>query len=284
MLIYSTLAQIVPILERWLASGAPVGQLSSLVYAMKLTSMPVTVISTSSVIVSFVGMSQDNARHNLIALRETLVRGARLTTYLLLMATIGLVFLGGPLVDMTLRRGEFTRSDANLTAGLLAVYALGIVPGGLAVILTRSYQARGELWIPLRTGVANTILYFGFSVLLFRYWGVFGLAAAFSISQLANALLLEFHQPSELRVLDRTSLRFAGVLLLMSGLTSGLIIGISQLLAFSGTTGRTKDVALLVLGGIAILGASTWVGRQLRVKEGILIGNWLKRLVPLRRV
>ena len=113
MLAVSFLSQSVPVLERWLGSGLAEGQLSYLVYAGKLTMIPITIISTSNLVVFFVAMSRDGAARDLSALIVTLGRGARLTVFMLVMATVVLVLLGEPLVDVALQKGKVHGSGCS---------------------------------------------------------------------------------------------------------------------------------------------------------------------------
>lgn len=278
MVLFSFLAQSVPLLERWLASNLPQGGLSQLSYAAKLALVPIAVITTASSLVSFVAMSHASTSEDLLALREALSRGARLLGYLLAMSTVALIALARPLVDITLRRGEFSPHDAAITASLLAIYALGIVPNGLSTLLTRSFQARGAYWIPLQTGILTTATYLGSGWVFFHHWGVLGLAAAFSFGQVMGATLLHVRQPPVLRSITWGTLRHAMAILLGACLAFCSVFAIGRGVVSAGLHGHAGSLALLVTGTVTMVAAAVIGARLFRITEGRFIEDWLRTL------
>jgi putative peptidoglycan lipid II flippase len=267
MLAYSTSAQIVPVVERVLASELPPGQLSQLTYALKLAIIPLTVITTANGIVYFVGMSRDSVANDLAALRRTLVRGTRFTVFLLVLATAALIGLSQPIVRLSLQRGGFSEGDAAATAQLLMIYAFGIVPNGVIVLLTRSFQARGSNWAVVRASVATSLAYLVAAVTLFRVYGPPGLAAAFGVSQLAGIVLLQLQQPSELRILGW---RDSAVILTFAGLalgTAALALLMHWTIGLLGGTGVLWNAGVLGAGAAILVGCILALARLLGVES-----------------
>ena len=286
MVLFSTLAQTMPVVERWLGSTLPAGQLSYLSYALKLMQVPVSIISVSSSLVSFVEMSRNNAEGDVAALRQALGRGARLLTFLLLMASVAICWLARPLVDVTLHHGRFTTEDTTITATLLAIYATAIVPAGLGVLLTRSHQARGKYWVPFRIGLLNIVIYIATALLFFDRWGIFGLAAAFPVSQVTGVLLLQLQQPPTLRTLPRGAIRHVLAMVAVAGIASAATVGARELAAAgaSGLPGGT--LIILIAGGLTTVASSLLAARFLGVAEGAIVETWLRDLAlrPFRAV
>ncbi len=189
MLLFAALAQSVPVVERWLSSGLPSGQLSYLTYAGKLMMSPILVITAATNLVSFVGLSHGNSG-DMSAYRRELARGARVTSGLLLFATLTLILLRRPLVALALERGHFGAHDVAITATLVAIYALGLVPNGLSWLLYRSSQAQGRYRAALAVISLQTVGYIAISVVLFHRWKLYGLPAAFAIGQVIQLALL----------------------------------------------------------------------------------------------
>jgi putative peptidoglycan lipid II flippase len=267
-----------------LASTLPAGQISYLVYAAKLMMSPLLVITATGGLLAFVAMSHASARGEQEVFQASFVRSARVLIILLAMATLALLILRRPIVELALQHGRFTVHDTDITATLLAIYALGLLPNGISWLLLRSLQSRGRYWQAVQIALVVAGIYVGSVVLLFHLWGLFGIAAAFPVSQSASVVVLSVRQPDYLQLSAAIEPRFARSIALLcvaiSILLAALQIG-SETLRF----GVTGDALLSLIGGVAIVLGGLLFGLQLlRVPEGKLFRAWVgmatRRAVP----
>ena len=93
-------------------------------------------------------------------------------------ATVGMVLLSRPLVQMFFQRDAFDRQDVDMVAWALAWYAIGLVAHSLLEIVTRAFYALHDTATPVRVGgaamalnvVLSLLLRWGFAGILGRQW------------------------------------------------------------------------------------------------------------------
>jgi putative peptidoglycan lipid II flippase len=145
--------QMNPFVARFLAAFLPEGSVTILSYAEKLASLPGLVIGVgfTGVLASY--WSKLSAEGQIEELRESLHRVLSVMAMVLAPVAIGLVMLREPLVDLILVGGAFDRSAAALTADVLAVLALMVLPAYLHMTIVRVLLARQAMtalfWISL---------------------------------------------------------------------------------------------------------------------------------------
>lgn len=184
---FVALAQSVPIVERVFGSLFSSGDLSLLAYAGKLYQIPGVVLSGSLAIVLYPHLIQvhtDTARDATPALwNDSLAQGVRSSIFLTLPVALWFVWNAVPLVHFIFQRGAFSAADSQVTAPLVQIYMLAVVPAGILLVLTRALHAQRKMRLTLGLGVLNTAFYLGGAFLGVRLFGLNGLPLAFALSQ-----------------------------------------------------------------------------------------------------
>jgi putative peptidoglycan lipid II flippase len=187
-------AQGVAVAERFLASHLAAGALSVLNYAMKLNLLPTVVFAGALTTVLFPTLSRQaldagvagGARVYAASLRQGLAQVVVWTAP----AAAWLIVCAEPVVRLVYERQRFSPADSAATAQVLALYALGLVPLALNVMLPRAYHARQDMRTPLLATVAGTGLYLLLAGVGAALAGVAGLALALSLANAAQMTLL----------------------------------------------------------------------------------------------
>lgn len=120
--------------------------------------------------------------------RDELVQGFRLAAFVLLPLSAVLSVFAVPTMAVLFRRGAYSWEAAAATAStiqLLVPYMLAV--GGINIV-KRVYFALDDRQTLLGVGALGVLVTAGFGALLFRPWGVPGLAAALSAATLAQFL------------------------------------------------------------------------------------------------
>jgi putative peptidoglycan lipid II flippase len=103
---------------------------------------------------------------------------------------VGLLLLGGPIVQLLFQRGEFSVADAALTAQALVGYAVGLPAFSATRIAAQTFYALGDTRTPVLVGflavAANVVL----ALLLMWPLRHTGLALASSLSSYVNVIAL----------------------------------------------------------------------------------------------
>jgi putative peptidoglycan lipid II flippase len=164
-----------------LASELSEGSVSALNFGWRLMQMPETIIGTAIATVVFPTLSEMAAQRRTRELRDTLSMALRAILALGLPATIGLILLGRPLIELLFRGGQFGSASTAAVLAALTGYALGLVGHAALEVGARAFFALKDTRTPLliaTVGMAATVL---LSLLLRAPLGHAGLALANSL-------------------------------------------------------------------------------------------------------
>ena len=237
-----------------LASYMPGGSVTGITFAFVLMLMPQAAIAQSIATAAMPTLAAQYARGRLDDVRDSLASILRGVLLLSIPASIGLILLRVPLVQLLLQRGAFTERSTELVAWALLWYAAGLVGHSVMEVLARAFYALHDTRTPVMVGVAamslNVVFSFGFSALFQRIgWMPHGGLA------LANSLA--------------TALETAGLLILMRRRLNGIqgarvlrgfgsailgVAGMSLALWFWMTLTAGRSPWQVVAGGILIGG------------------------------
>ncbi len=175
-------AQISAFLDTWLASFLSFGNISYLYYANRVFQLPLALfaIATSTAIFPKIAryLKNDNEEKALFILKKSFV----FLSFLLLFFVIGGVVLSNEVVYILFQRGAFSSKDTQITAFVLSMYLIGLLPYGLSKIfslwLYSKHKQKEAAKIASYSLFVNIIL----SLVLIYPMKAAGLALASSIS------------------------------------------------------------------------------------------------------
>jgi putative peptidoglycan lipid II flippase len=256
LLVSSLLIRWTPVIDRYLASGLPEGTISHLSYAFKLLTLFTVVLSTGITTVVFPRMALNTATKDLSALGQTFSTGLRLM-WLVIAPCVALgIVLAPQVVRLLFVRGRFSEADAAAVAGLLRVYLIALVAGGLGNVTARAFYALRETRLIAILGVVEATSYAIYTPLLARRFGAPGVALGyvlyFNLSLLWQFPVLRYKMGNRggskiIRSFSRTAIAAMVCALPAWALVSAFsdpIFGI-----FAGLLGMlTYGLALLVIG------------------------------------
>ncbi|MFF9085542.1 murein biosynthesis integral membrane protein MurJ [Streptomyces sp. NPDC014991] len=178
VLLFALCRQSQVLIERFLASGLPAGAISHLNYAQKVAQIPMT-LSMMLCTVTFPVVARALADGDTERARVRVERDLALAARLVLLGTAAVVACAPQLIGLLFQRGAFTAQDTAATAGVMRVYALGLLGQTLTGVLVRSYFSAGRVtWYPLASMTAGIVATSCAGALTIDSWGVTGIAAA----------------------------------------------------------------------------------------------------------
>ncbi len=173
-------------------ASAQSGAIAIMNYADRLMQLPLGIIGISIGVVLLPELTRALAagdKTNAQALQnKSLEFGLGLT----IPAAIGLFLIPLPLVALVYERGAFDRETAEITAQVLAAFAIGLPSFVLIKIFQPSFYAREDMRTPMWFSAINAVTNIVLALLLFPRCGVVGLAIATSAAGWLNAILLWF--------------------------------------------------------------------------------------------
>ncbi|MGH7419666.1 MAG: murein biosynthesis integral membrane protein MurJ, partial [Candidatus Rokuibacteriota bacterium] len=182
--------QITVVVNTLLASLLPAGTVSYLYYADRVMEFPLGVFGIALATAALPSMSAQAARRDFAGLRATLEWALRMSAFVAVPATVGLMILGGPIVQVLFQRGEFSASDAVLTAQALAGYAVGLPAFATTRIAAQTFYALGDTRTPVLVGFLSVAVNVVLALVLMWPLRHTGLALASSLSSYVNVLAL----------------------------------------------------------------------------------------------
>jgi putative peptidoglycan lipid II flippase len=222
-----------------MASRVPSG-VSWLYFASRLIDLPLGMVSTISGAVLVTVAS--HAANDAAAARTAQAHAVGVAMALALPAAVGLFVLAEPIVQAVFARGAFTASDAEATARVLQMLALGLPAQALAKALSPSFYARGDTMTPmLATLVGLAVGWLG----AFASHDVASIAAAISLGGSVGAAVLLLHS-GKFFMGDARLIPIAFASLAMG---AGLVLARSY---FAPNATVVLPVAALIAAGLAI--------------------------------
>ncbi len=170
----------------------PEGSASALFMASRLYEFPLGVFGIAVATAIFPALSRacdDRPRFS-----ELLRQGLRLTVYIGLPASVGLILIRHPACRaIYFDSGKYTAEDAGRIAYVLAGYAPAIWAYSMNQVLTRAFYAQKDSKTPLRIGLWMVGLNFVMNITLIWPLGVAGLAVATATCAILQCFIM-LHQ------------------------------------------------------------------------------------------
>lgn len=251
-------------------AGAP----SALSYAFRLMYMPVGIFGVSIATAAIPELARQAANHAHADMRKTLSWGMRMMLVISVPATIGLMVLSTPIIELIFKRGAFSDHSVFLTAQSLLYYAPGIVGYSLVKILSPSFysmqDARTPVTISLITIATNLVL----NLALVRSLGFQGLALGTAIAANVNAALLFLLLSKRLGGMDVVTIAWTLAKILVASAAMGAAAYFSEAWIHQTLTDDTTLVRLVrVFGsisvGLVVLAATAWGLRIHEFREAV---------------
>ncbi len=198
----SAITQINTAVGRMLASLLVPGSISALYYAHILVQLPVSLFGVAVATVLFPTFSKYVVTNERDHLKETFSWGIRQILFLTIPASVGLIVLGKPIIEVLYERGEFDHSATDATYIALVFYAIGLIAYAILKLLVTLFYALHDTKTPVKVGVISMIVNIVLSLLLMGPLIHGGLALATSISAYLNMGILLYYIKNRIGSLD----------------------------------------------------------------------------------
>ncbi|MCB5166372.1 virulence factor MviN [Streptomyces bambusae] len=190
VIVFAVCRQSQVLVERFLAASLEPGAISHLNYAQKVAQMPM-VLSLMICTVTFPVVAQAMAGGEREKARRRVEQDLALASLAVLMGTALVIGYAPQIIQVLFERGAFTHEDTLATAGIMRVYALGLLGHCLVGALSRPFFSTAKpTWFPMAAmaaGLAVNIVAGAFAV---GWWGTYGIAAANAAGISTTAALL----------------------------------------------------------------------------------------------
>jgi len=252
-----------------LATSQGTGAASWLTYAFRLMYLPIGLFGVSIGTAVLPAVSRHATAGDTASMRRTVSRGLALMLALNVPATLGLVVLAQPIVQLLFERGRFLPADTAATAAALRLYAVGLAGYSAVRIASPTFYAIGESRVPAIVSGVAIVVNVSASVLLVHAIGFAGLALGTSLAAIANAGLLLWLLRRRLGGLDERRLLSTLVKVVASAIAMAIVAGALQrvmdrALPGAGFPVRAFRLAFSIGGGLTALAIAA---KMTRIEE-----------------
>ena len=227
-----SLNQVNPIISRMLGSFLLDGAISVLNYANRIIQLPLGlfVIAISQAILPELSRTSIEEDH---VFRDLMRDCLRFTLFIVLPATVGLIFISSEMVNILFFRGAFGEWAWHATSSSLMMYTLGLPGMACTTVLMRGLYAQGMPRAAMIVTLSSVLSNLFFSLLLMKYFSFNGLALAtslaFTVSAFCGGFILSRHLKGPLYHLG---LKWIAKLVFSVGTMSIMILAIKWLVPF----------------------------------------------------
>ncbi len=153
--------------------------------------LPQGIFSLAVATVFFPLFARYAARRDTAGFRDATVASCRQIVVLLMPASVFMIVLAHPIVQLLFERGEFDADNTKLVATALQGFAVGLIGNGAIQLLMRAFFSLRTPWTPAIVGatvnLAGNIVLGGF---LHGPLGVFGITLSMAIANTASFLVM----------------------------------------------------------------------------------------------
>lgn len=238
-----------------IALDLPGGSVTSISQGFALMLMPQMAIAQSIAIAAMPTFSTQVALGKQDEMRASLAASLRGVLLLSIPASVGLILLRRPLVNLLYLGNQCGETCTQMIAWALLWYAVGLVGHSLVEILSRAFYALHDTRTPVRVGVAAMSLNVVFSLLFSRWFASLGWMPLGGLA-LANSLATGLEMVTLVALMRR---RLGGLqgdhILRAAGPAAGATVVMGTVLWLGTRAGAAWPDAAQLAAGIAVGGA-----------------------------
>lgn len=246
-----------------LASRLGDGSIAALQYAVRLFQLPLGVFAVALATALLPRLSRQAKPENHPEFLASLQQGLRLAAFILLPATVGLLVLGGPIIQLLFEHGRFGPEDTARTVYALRFFSLGLIGYGMTYLITRAFYALQDTRTPVAISAVTVGLNVALDLLLIGPMGIGGLALATSIAGLTQMTLLLLLLQNRLQTSIVAPMALVVGRMMLGALFMGLCVFLADLELAHWDANEFLRVGLGVLAGLLSYGALAFRGHLL---------------------
>ncbi len=272
ILIGSSIQQINVIIDRILASRLNEGSIAALNFSNRLSTFIMGLFSVAIGSIFYTTMSKYSSSGQEELFKTMLRYTINILTLLIIPATVGLIVLRTPVVQIVFQRGLFDHSATALTSTALLYFTIGMLGFTLRDALSSAFYSKKDTKTAMINGAIAVALNIVFSILLVPYMGLGGLALGTSLSGIIGTILLMISLHRKIGDYGIRNIVGTFIKVLFSSLFMGVIVYFTYKFIFFAV--EIKSVALLasIVTGSLVYGSIVMISK---IEEATM----LKRIV-----
>ncbi len=230
------------------------GGRSHFYYSNRLSELPYALVALALATAILPTMSEQAGKKDHKRLAESLSYGLRMTAFLIIPATLGLILLSEPIVNLIYERGAFSHSDTLFTARALVMFGLGLWAIAGYRLIVQVFYSLEDMVTPLYGAAASMVFTIVGGWTLSGVIGHAGVPLALSLAAMLNLSILTLFL---LRRLPEFSGRSLGRIVLKSSLAC---LPLAAVCYYTTSLGLWQDAGNSLLKTALLLACITLAG------------------------
>ena len=182
VLISASVNDINVIVNRNIASGLSDQAAAILNVANKMNLLILGIFITAITAIIFPMMTKAFSKGDTLQGKRVMSTSIKSVLYLTVPASIGLLILARPLIEIAFVHGKFTYENGLEATSTLRCYTLSLISMSLSNVLNRVFYSLEDTKTPFVIGAVNVAINVALNILVAHKFGVQGLAASVSIA------------------------------------------------------------------------------------------------------
>lgn len=190
ILLGTAVLEINIIVDKTIGSLLESGSISALNYASRINDLILGVFISVITTYIFPFLAKEANRNNTKRIQEIFDYGMEVILFVTIPATIGIIILAQPLVEIILQRGAFNPRASDMTSQALRFYAIGLVFMSIRQLITQVYYSMQDTKTPTINSIVSVVFNIILNFILVIFMDYRGLALATSISSMIASVLM----------------------------------------------------------------------------------------------
>lgn len=164
--------------------------IAKLFYAKTMLTLITGVITVSVTTALFPKIAELGQAGKIDSMKNSISSAVVTTMTLVIPATIGMIVLSKPIIELVFQRNAFTAEDTIVVASLLSTYAPFIIFQSITDVVDRGFYAVGDSKTPVIIVVIQQIINVILNAVLINFFGLNGIAISTVISTFVGSCLM----------------------------------------------------------------------------------------------
>ncbi|OJI06158.1 murein biosynthesis integral membrane protein MurJ [bacterium CG10_46_32] len=254
------ISQINQVVSTIIGSTLAIGSVAILNAANNLQNVPIGIFAIPIALAYFPLFSEAWVKKDMPELIAAFSKAMRRILLIAIPSSIFIILLRAHIVRLVLGAGAFDWSDTILTARTLSFFAVSLFAQSLIPLIARVFYALQDTKTPVIASAGSLILNIYLSLKLVGIMGIAGLGLAFSISSIANVLVLWLLLRKRLGDLDDARVFSSAMKITLISVLAGWALYATLFMIASYVNTQT-GFGLMVQAGVAgVVGLAVYVG------------------------
>lgn len=269
-----------------IASTMSAGSLTVFNLANDLQTFPLSLFAISFAVAVFPTLSALGGDENKEEFARNLTVTAKQILFFIIPISVIMIVLRAQIVRVILGTGKFSWEDTIMTLDSLEIFAISLFAQALILLFSRAFWALHDAKTPFLASIFSVLVNLVLAFILSKEYGIRGLVGAFSISSIANALILYYLINKKTNFVCHNKIFNPMLKITFASVSAGVVsyYALRAILPFLDTSTGIGIMTQGLVSGIAGFYVYCFISGKIGIEEYIMFKNSIQRRLFKTRV